>query len=112
MPFLPLSSFERKAMENLAGLCGIIWIIATYVQFGICQLRVGNGGAGVRCVVCLGFAVKTRRRRHCRCSGVFIVDFEEIFTHWYAVTHNLLKVGTKALDLRHIIFFFSICLRL
>ena len=78
MPFLPLSSFERKAMENLAGLCGIIWIIATYVQFGICQLRVGNGGAGVRCVVCLGFAVKTRRRRHCRCSGVFIVDFELI----------------------------------
>ena len=24
----------------------VIWIIATYILFGICQVRVGSGGAG------------------------------------------------------------------
>ena len=37
----------------------ISWIVATYIQFGMCLLRVNNGGGGVCCVVCLVFAVKT-----------------------------------------------------
>ena len=37
----------------------IIWIIATYIPFGIFILRVSNNDAGASCVVCSGFAVKT-----------------------------------------------------
>ena len=45
----------------VVGVCDvmIIWIIAAYVPFGIFLLKVGSGGAGTGCVVCLGFAVKT-----------------------------------------------------
>ena len=41
----------------VVGVCNmmIIWIIATYIPFGICILRVGSGGAGAGCVVCLRF---------------------------------------------------------
>ena len=44
----------------LGGGWGIIlWVIVTYIPFGICLRRVGCGGAGAGCVVCFGFAVKT-----------------------------------------------------
>ena len=38
----------------------IIWIIATYIPFAICLLKVGSGGAGAGCVLYLGFAVKAQ----------------------------------------------------
>ena len=45
----------------VVGVCEvmIIWIIATYVTFGICFFGIGNGDAEAGCVVCLGFVVKT-----------------------------------------------------
>ena len=61
----------------------IIWIIAAYIQFGICLLRIGNDGAGAGCVVCLRFAAKTTQQNHGRC--VFIVDFQLIHTSCFGV---------------------------
>ena len=43
------------------GVCEVmfVWIIATYIPFGICPLSVGNDGTGAGVMVCFGFAVNT-----------------------------------------------------
>ena len=40
----------------VVGVCEamVIWIIATYIPFGICLPKVGSDGAGADCVVCFG----------------------------------------------------------
>ena len=40
--------------------------------------KVNNKNTRTRCEICSKLTVKTPERRHCRRSGVFIVNFEHI----------------------------------
>ena len=42
------------------------------------RLKVNNRNTKTRCEICSKFKIKTPERRHCRRSGVFIVNFEYI----------------------------------
>ena len=45
---------------------------------GIHLLKVNNRNTKTRCEMSLDITIKTQERRHWRCSGVFIVNFEHI----------------------------------
>ena len=45
---------------------------------GIYVLKVNNRNTRTSCEICSKLTIKTPERRHCRCSGVFIVNFEHI----------------------------------
>ena len=51
------------------------WI---YYPSGICLLKGSNRNTRTNCEICPKLTIKTPERRHCRCSGVFIVNFENI----------------------------------
>ena len=42
------------------------------------MFKVDNRNTRTRCEICPKLTIKTPERRHWRCSGVFIVDFEHI----------------------------------
>ena len=44
------------------------------------MLKVNNSNARRTCKICSNLTLKTPKRRHWRCSGVFFVSFEYIFT--------------------------------
>ena len=45
---------------------------------GIHLLKVNNRNTKTRCEMSSDITIKTQERRHWRCSGVFIVNFEHI----------------------------------
>ena len=49
-----------------------------YNQAGIYLFKVNNKNAITRCEICPKLTIRTPERRHCRRSGVFIVNFENI----------------------------------
>ena len=44
------------------------------------MLKVNNSNTRGTCKICSNLTLKTPKRRHWRCSGVFFVNFEHIFT--------------------------------
>ena len=44
------------------------------------MLKVNNSNTRRTCKICSNLTLKTPKRRHWRCSGVFFVSFEYIFT--------------------------------
>ena len=45
---------------------------------GIYLFKVNNGNTRTTCETCSKLTIKIPKRRHCRRSGVFIVNFEHI----------------------------------
>ena len=45
---------------------------------GYYMFKVNNRNSRTRCEICSKLTIKTPERRHCRRSGVFIVNFEHI----------------------------------
>ena len=45
---------------------------------GIYLLKINNKNSRTRCEICLKLTIKTPKRRQCRHSGVFMVNFEHI----------------------------------
>ena len=44
----------------------------------ICLFKISNGNIRAICEICSKFQIKTPERRQWRCSGIFIVYFEQI----------------------------------
>ena len=42
------------------------------------MFKINNRNTRTRCEICSKLTIKTSERRHCRRSGVFIVNFEHI----------------------------------
>ena len=59
-------------------------IFAKYIPANNCMFKVNNRNSRTRCEICSKLTIKTlerhRWRRHWRCSGVFIANFEH-FSH-------------------------------
>ena len=49
-----------------------------HIPVGIYLLKVSNKINRTRCDICSKLTIKTPERSQCRCSGVFIVNFEHI----------------------------------
>ena len=45
---------------------------------GTYMLKVNNRNTRTRCEICLKLTIKKPERRHCRRSGIFIVNYEDI----------------------------------
>ena len=52
---------------------------------GISLFTVSNGNTRAMCEICSKLTIKTPERRHCRCSDLFIVNFEHI-SHFVIVS--------------------------
>ena len=46
---------------------------------GIYLLKVNNGNNRTSCEICSKLTIKITERRHWRRSGIFIVNFEQLF---------------------------------
>ena len=56
----------------------IMYYREPYIPAGIYLLKVNNRNTRTRCEICSKLTINTPERRHCRRSGVFIVNFEHI----------------------------------
>ena len=81
---IDLPGFYIRATSPLNGLnrCSenILRAINGPNPVGIYLLKVNNRDTKTRCEICSKLTIKTPERRHLYRSGVFIVNFEHIFT--------------------------------
>ena len=59
--------------------------IERIIPAGIFLLKVNNRNTRKRCEICSKLTIKALERRRCRRHEVFIVNFEQIFTHIFVV---------------------------
>ena len=51
------------------------------IPVGIYMFKVNNRNTRIRCEICSKLTLKTQERC-CHCSGVFIVNFEQVNAGW------------------------------
>ena len=49
------------------------------------MLKGNNGNTRTRCEICSKLTIKIPEQRHCRRSGIFIVNFEHVIAGWVVV---------------------------
>ena len=66
----------KKKLHQITLVCDNIdlWVASAAIYL----LKVNNRNTRTRYEICSKLAIKTPKRRHCRRSGVFIVNFEHI----------------------------------
>ena len=80
---------------NTKGLCGVGW----YFPVGIYLFKVNSGNTRTMCENLSNLIIKTPGRCQWRCcSGVYIVDFEQINAGWFMkpVLKNYSKFGYES----------------
>ena len=66
--------FDIPLFVNL--FISLIELKDNHYPVGIYLLKVNNGNTRKRCEICSKLTTTTPEQRHCRRSGVFIVNFE------------------------------------
>ena len=66
---------------------------------GIYLLIVNNRNTRARCKICSKLTIKTPKRRQWRCAGVFIINFERIWTSIYQMGKGSIFIYFNLLEI-------------
>ena len=69
---------DKGLSKNVNKKMSVRKVITFNFPVGIYLLKVNNRNTTTRCEICSKLTIKTPERRHWRCSGFFIVNFEHI----------------------------------
>ena len=72
--------FRTRFIKNIfARLFLWLW---SFIPAGIYLLKVNTRNTRTRCEICLKLTIKIPKRRQCRRSGNFILNFEHVIAGW------------------------------